>query len=696
MTAATANPEKAMHSIQRRLKEREIDVIAIVDDAYDAPARENILDYERRDFIAEVNANDSLQTDLFTHGFLTPIRELEDTDLSDELLLRLWTFVEKNKDGEIARACNDSLFRSRHERLRDVNKLTEYLEELGLTVRKMTSIPEELDGSIKIVFLDYLLGPHSNSVAQSQKFADLIRHHSPNTFMVLMSSKDNLSETADLFRSQGKILRNLFDFAEKKDLTEREKLQLKLQSWVVGLPSRLKVRSFVSALESSISSVTADFLDKVRSLNLEDYAFTQKLSLQAEGQPLGEYMLWLHSNLIAELFSKHEAIIKEVKELDALVMEELLPFGHPPSMELAEIYSAAICQRLQGGWRTKSVKIQVGEKVEDFELPQIELGDILVKDGSSPDVYLIINAACDLIFSQERVADPHQSIILVPGTLYPLNDPKGHAPVRTELFLYRNNQHRIVWDLDRIRTEKHSELRAAFPGYEPLARLRLPYALEIQRAFSAKLTRIGMPVAPPFYHPVSLDVWAEDDKEKCKLLMRIPPDEGAVILHHGRKKDTFLLTIKCIERLMQCLDDIVQGPDVPARNPEATTKKQQALKMKQNFALWQDYITTPLDIPLSTVKVRDQISIHRNQEFSSEIEFKTISNGKCLLALNLRCGEGSTSKETKESKQPKQPKDAKGPKGAKGRQQASSEEPTYSHSSGSAEMQAAREEPAHV
>ncbi len=285
------------------------------------------------EFIAEVNAAQCLQDELVGHGLLSAGQELEDENINDNFLLSLWQLSRSQKLEGLAPTCINVLFNSRYEKLKDVLKLTEYLEDLGISVVQLSKLPEspnELDGSIKILFLDYFLGPDA-SIAHSLKFAEEIRRHSPNTFMILMSSKPNLAATADSFRSQSKLGRNLFDFAEKKDLTEKEKLLIKLESWLVGLPSRIRVRSFVNALETSLQSVTSDFLDKVRSLNLEDYAFTQKLSLQGEGQPLGEYMLWLHSNLIAELFSKQESIMNEVRELDKLVMEELLPFGNPPS-----------------------------------------------------------------------------------------------------------------------------------------------------------------------------------------------------------------------------------------------------------------------------------------------------------------------------------------------------------------------------
>lgn len=707
MTVTTTSSEKDIHPVQRRLKERAVDVVAIVDDAFDTPTRENTLPSELQEFVTEVNADPALQAELVSHSLLTDGQELEDANVNDEFLLRLWRLAEGNKLDALAPKCANGLFSSRYEKLKDVRKLTEYLKDLGIDVRHMSKLPEspgELDGSIKILFLDYFLGPDA-STAHSQQFAETIRRQSPNTFMVLMSSKENLSATADLFRSQSKLLRNLFDFAEKKDLTQKEKLLIKLESWLVGLPSRLRVRSFVNALETSIQSVTSDFLDKVRSLNLEDYAFTQKLSLQAEGQPLGEYMLWLHSNLIAELFSKQESIIHEVRELDRLVMEELLPFANPPSRELAEIYNAAICQQLTGGWKMEKVKLSVGEHEREFELPHIELGDILIKDGSSPEVYMVINAACDLIFSQQRTADPDQSILLVPGTLYSLGDQRGNSPVRTELFLHRGNQYRIVWDLDRVRAEKHAELRTRLSGYEPLARLRMPYALEVQRAFSAKLTRIGMPVAPPFYHPVPLEVWGEGDKGKCKLLMKIPADEGAVILH-TKKKNSFILTIKCIERIMHCLDEVASLPEPSNRNAAGSTRRELVQRLKQNFVLWQEYMTKPTDVPEAKISFRDQISIHRNEEITAERDFKEVSKERFLLALNLRCGDGCTSKEPKEpkdGKDTKPPKDSKNLKGQKGLKEsrssgkgAGSGSAAQSPSPTPAESRPLHEEPAHV
>ena len=40
-------------------------------------------------------------------------------------------------------------------------------------------------------------------------------------------------------------------------------------------------------------------------------------------------------------------------------------------------------------------------------------------------------------------------------------------------------------------------------GFQRVARLRLPFALEVQRAFAADLMRVGAPVMPPIYQPVT-------------------------------------------------------------------------------------------------------------------------------------------------------------------------------------------------
>jgi hypothetical protein len=92
-------------------------------------------------------------------------------------------------------------------------------------------------------------------------------------------------------------------------------------------------------------------------------------------------------------------------------------------------------------------------------------------------------------------------------------------------------------------------------GFKRRARLRLPFALDIQRAVAANLTRIGMPVGPPIYHPVRLEVWGSDANKEPFKLIEARDDLAFWILTKSRNTYTkrFFLTVEFAQLLKATL-----------------------------------------------------------------------------------------------------------------------------------------------
>ena len=112
--------------------------------------------------------------------------------------------------------------------------------------------------------------------------------------------------------------------------------------------------------------------------------------------------------------------------------------------------------------------------------------------------------------------------------------------------------YQIVWDYERVFTKKYCEVHKWLcdKGYSKKARLITPHALEIQQHFAAKLTRVGMPVAPPFSRPATVQVFGKNEDGTLKKLGADIP-QGVVI---DRRKFRFYK-----EGFIQLLERVAEG-----------------------------------------------------------------------------------------------------------------------------------------
>jgi hypothetical protein len=84
----------------------------------------------------------------------------------------------------------------------------------------------------------------------------------------------------------------------------------------------------------------------------------------------------------------------------------------------------------------------------------------------------------------------------------------------------------------------------------------LPFALEVQRAFAADLTRIGLPVPPPIYHAVKVQVYSEGESGKIEALTE--SEEGSAFLFLTRNGEHLVLNEDFIYSLKNKIDRAVE------------------------------------------------------------------------------------------------------------------------------------------
>ena len=223
---------------------------------------------------------------------------------------------------------------------------------------------------------------------------------------------------------------------------------------------------------------------------MTDYAYIQRLCLQREGQPLGDYLIWLFSTYLGQLLFA-EALKDARTDLDSMTFEQALPSLGPPSDTLTDIYHTALFDTSVGPVVTHPLAGILQEASTAKGHPAIALGDLLrLRDSASADdnqnsgacrdndlrtrrgrefgselmakvdaeLLLVINAQCDLVYRPASgditASEKDLTILLLPGTPRPVrNRGGGSSKLSTELYQQDGVNYRIEWDTKNVQDD---------------------------------------------------------------------------------------------------------------------------------------------------------------------------------------------------------------------------------------------------
>ena len=321
--------------------------------------------------------------------------------------------------------------------------------------------------------------------------------------LVILMSNQRLTE-ADVttFQKGTKVLSGMFYFIPKEDLFDEERRNYRLAAFARSLITGQTLQVFVSKVDTAFDQAREKVFDDVRSLSISDFTYLKMLRLHEDGEPLAEYLMWLMSaHLLNYLLSAAEVHDSEAK-LNALKFDHLPPTQAQPSPNLAMLYSSAVMRNMPELPADK-----------DQQSGSLQFGDLFRTDDK---VWLCITATCDLAFGPTRPKRSKRSVLLIPGKLLPIEielKPFERRMPRTELVWLDKKVYRILWDTKEVARTDWGDIMKwqAAKKAKRIARLHAPFALEIQRLFTADLTRIGMPVPPPLYSPQAVRLTCLDE-----------------------------------------------------------------------------------------------------------------------------------------------------------------------------------------
>ena len=507
------------HPVGQGLQERQITTIAVIDDGFDPPTRSDVapgIDV----FWAEVESSDEAMREL--SGLLG--RELAGPEGIDDAAVNvIWQSREtagvlKKPIAELVVPILDKAMPL--ETLRQL--LDVHLGRKTVCHGKLTQLTEPV---AQMVFVDYYMGSgRGDEMVKAAK--DVVKGidelYSGTNFkpvIVLMSSANVSPEMIEDFRQSSGWLAGMFYFINKDDFRDPDIFFMRLLTFAQSVPAGHKVQALVDALSNRVHDVANTFVRDLKALHLSDYAYLQMMSLQEDGHPLGDYMLWLCGAYIGKILFSDEIVRAQRREIDKLVFAEIPAAQATPSDMLARLYESATIEPVESD--LGHPRAPEGSAAE----PHLHLGDIFVA-GKDKDILMILNAQCDLEFAPgvvTRPFRPNRAILLIPGKLQSLREPvrtvDANRP-RTEVFMYDKEYFRILWDPKRLISVAYGEISKWLEEKTLVlkARLRLPFALQVQQAFAADLTRVGLPMAPPIQRAARGRLFCPGEDGKCVLL----------------------------------------------------------------------------------------------------------------------------------------------------------------------------------
>jgi hypothetical protein len=496
-------------------------------------------------------------------------------------------------------------------------------QDLGLTCRTFGRDEVADIASADIIFLDLFLGLLEDEEAIKRaigRVRDVVaqRPQAPPN-VVLLSASPRLEALGPRVRDEGELLGCQFRMVPKRDVADSVTMTERLYELILSYPDALRLNSFILAWKTALERAKTEFVRSIRTLDLADYANMQALILEAEGEPVGDYVLDLYDLHLHNVLEGNADLIRAGKALNEIKWSDYPPAQFMPSEEAINIMDGTLFHN--------QVRTTVEAEI-DGDPKRARLGDIFLApqadagaDAAGPldapaapaarYAYVVLSQACDI---QHGAAD---RLLLLRGTVQPYSlrqhGSKGQGP-RTSVMQLGEERFAIEWDVLAPETWLRDDLpRRLDGGYRRARRFRTPFALQLQQGFIGRLGRVGTLPALPTRHGVGVRISIKNRAGDALLLAEASVDRGDAVCLVGRTernalKEWLLLSERLQGEIRRNLRAI-PGGDLPANQPQLTAARDdpefyRRLKGGLSFARDSSKGTKPFkDTPYDVVQI---------------------------------------------------------------------------------------------
>lgn len=461
-------------------------------------------------------------------------------------------------------------------KLAQVAPLVSFLEQHGIVCQTFGSdYPVAESEEPQLVFIDLRLredGPVqvNDAVAAFNKLK--LAHGQCRPFVFLMSSlQAALQDRREEFRSQASLFTSQFEALEKNWFNDPIELEAILAQYVRVLPQLRELHQHVEGVGLAVQTAARRVQEVLRTLDLADYFVLHRNTVSIEKVGLGTYISDLLLEYLVHEVENTQQMWDFAKGLDDWKLENLprSRFGLTPAA--GTIYSGNLLH----------AKVRLERELERKLGPTegyFYLGDIffLAKElnEAQPKIALVIaTPACDLVRPTEL---KKRTIFLCEGSVKAVTAASvpagvdGLAAVVMPHPKQTGKQLLIKWNKKKLHTW-HREQMEEFAGenchWVRAGRLRPLYAIQLQHAITADLSRIGVQRAPNVLVPHGIEVFVKGERAWVQLDVdeRTEPSAAALADSEDGKKTVFIVSDPTVRRIRRKLEVwLGRNPNAPA------------------------------------------------------------------------------------------------------------------------------------
>jgi hypothetical protein len=407
-------------------------------------------------------------------------------------------------------------------KLQQLQPLLDKLSECELDVQHFgADYPVNGSKLPQVVFVDLKLkedGAHAVTATDAVNIIQKLRAvHNCKPFVFLMSSLPTpLRDEREDFRKSAKLFASQFEALDKRLFTQAEELGDVLSRYLKVLPKLVELEGHFDEIRNAMATAADNVMTTLRSMDLADYFTLFHNTTAVEKVGLGTYFAELLLEFFAQRLEGSQAIWSLATTLDKFELKELPRSRFSLSAAAGEIYSANM---VHADARLEMEKARALGPVDGF----FYLGDIFFPAKNYNEVapsqaFAIITPACDLVRPKELLK---RSIMLCEGSVKvvgPTDIPTATDALPDVVMPHPTNSKKqllVTWRKKKLHVWHKDDMEAfkdpAKCAYIRAGRLRPLYALQLQHAITADLSRIGTQRPPSLLQHYGIQCYISKD-----------------------------------------------------------------------------------------------------------------------------------------------------------------------------------------
>ena len=584
--------------------ERGIKRIAMVDDVFDVPDKDNLDRDQYHKFQERYNSDQELKRAVTWVSGMNARELPRFEDLDEETLSPLWRSLCKSRINgrklkrEHSAALENLFLNHSHDVLGMLDTVVKLLSLFRNHLGKLVTVygtDFEADEVAKaeIVLVDYFLGQGLKTeeyleealrVVKSIVAAARSKNRPIPSFLLVSSRSQEIN--VEKFRRHAALMKSRFRFFSKEaldaDHVKNIENIINLHDLIDASDRTEKIERLIEDWQDGAKKAISSIYEQMLELDVSDLVYLDCFRLMHEGTSIANYLRWfLTASLDARVTDKltkslwgDAATLKLFSVINGdnyVDPSSLIKTFDGPSNVIAHAYGDILFDKTRGA----------GDCAFPTELSGHDLieGDFFVrpkgrnrKNYRGARVCMVMTPSCDLVSRADDEEPSAKSVLLLSGTLDLVTREDEKNNFAKDYFVYiledeKRNLFQIKWDFRHPISVDWSKMCDEGPGkgFKRLGRIRNLYFHKIRDEFANHFTRIGTEIAPLFPHSrngkVFMKVKNTGRRKNFECVMDFTSakefvwETGPILQKRGRSKKIYLYqgSRKFVSELVEAL-----------------------------------------------------------------------------------------------------------------------------------------------